>query len=68
MCNLSSENQEILNNMKFRITSPKQTQLIVAKDIVCMVASSSSIGSNRGVAKVLGVGKKNIRKVLEQRV
>jgi hypothetical protein len=52
------QNQEILNNMKSRFTShlvgPKQTQVVVARDIVCIFASSSSIGSSRGVAKVLG--------------
>jgi hypothetical protein len=62
-------NQEISNNMKFGITShlvgPKYIQLVATRDIVCMFASSSSIGSSRGVDKVLGVDKRNIRKVLE---
>jgi hypothetical protein len=31
-----------------------------------MLASSSSIGSSKGVVKVLGVDKRNIRKGLEQ--
>jgi hypothetical protein len=55
--------------MKFGITShlvgPKQIQLVVAKDIVCMLGSGSSIGSSKGVAKVLGVDKRNMRKALE---
>jgi hypothetical protein len=55
--------------MKFGITShlvgPKYIQLVATRDIVCMFASSSSIGSSRGVDKVLGVDKRNIRKVLE---
>ncbi len=36
-----TRNQEILNNMKSRFTShlvgPKQTQLVVARDIVCIL-------------------------------
>jgi len=43
----------------------KKTQLVIAKNIVCMVASHSSNGSGRNVFKVLGVGRRNIRKVLE---
>jgi F0F1-type ATP synthase membrane subunit c/vacuolar-type H+-ATPase subunit K len=42
------------------------TQLMVAKDIVCMLAVfSASIGSGRAVAKALGVDKWNIKKALE---
>jgi len=63
-------NQEILNNMKFGITShlegPKKTQFVVAKNIVCMLDFGSSIGSSRNVVKMLGVDKRNIRKTLEQ--
>jgi hypothetical protein len=55
--------------MKYGITShlvnPKQTQLVVAKDTICMLASGSLIANSRGVVKVLGVDKKNIRKALE---
>jgi hypothetical protein len=64
------QNQEILNNMKFGITNhlvgPKKTQLVVAKNIICMLASGSLIGSSRNVVKVLGVDKRNIRKALER--
>jgi hypothetical protein len=35
---------------------------VVAKDIVCMLTYGSSIGSNRGVTKVLGVDKKTSKK------
>jgi hypothetical protein len=55
--------------MKFGITShlvgPKKTQLVVAKNIVCMLAFGSSIDNYRNVIKVLGVDKRNIRKALE---
>jgi hypothetical protein len=33
-----------------------------------MLTSSSSISSNKGVVKVLGVDKRNIRKALERRI
>ncbi len=65
-------NQEILNNMKYGITNhlvgPKHIQHVVAKDIVCMFASGSLIGSSKGVAKVLGVDKINIRNALEWKI
>jgi hypothetical protein len=58
-------NQEVLNNMKSRIienlVSSRPIQLVVTKDIVCMLATSSaSIGSGRAIVKVLGVNNQNI--------
>jgi hypothetical protein len=52
--------------MKARITKhlvgQRKFDLIVVKDIVCMLAFGSSNGSNRGVAKVVGVNKRNIQR------
>lgn len=52
--------------MKARITKrlvgQKKFDLVVVRNIVCMLAFGSSNGSNRGVAKVLGVNKRNIWK------
>jgi hypothetical protein len=52
--------------MKARITKhsigQKKFDLVVVKDIVCMLAFRSSNGSSKGVAKVLGVDKRNIQK------
>jgi hypothetical protein len=52
--------------MKARITrhlvGQKKFDLVVVKDIVCMLAFRSSNGCNKGVAKVLGVDKRNIQK------
>jgi hypothetical protein len=63
-------NQEVLSNMKSGIThyltSAKQFQLVVAKEVVCMLAYNASIGSSRGVVKVLEVDKQNIRRALER--
>jgi predicted metallopeptidase len=54
--------------MKARIikhlVSQKKFDLVVVKDIVCMLASRSSNGSSKGVAKVLGVDKRNIQKAM----
>lgn len=41
--------------------------LAMAKDIICTFASSH-VGSNRGVARVLGVDKRNIKKGFEKRL
>lgn len=59
-------NHEVLSNMKARIIEhlmgQKKSDLVVVKDIMCMLASRSSNGSNKGVAKVLDVDKSNIQK------
>jgi hypothetical protein len=50
--------------MKARITKhligQKKFNLVVVKDIVCMLAFGSSNDNNKGVTKVLGVNKHNI--------
>jgi len=65
-------NHDILLNMKARIiehlTSPRKFNLIIVKKIVCMLASGLSNCSSRGVARILGVDKPNIRNVLERRI
>jgi hypothetical protein len=52
--------------MKARITkklvSQKKFDLVVVKVIVCMLTCGSTNSSNKGVAKVLGVNKRNIQK------
>jgi hypothetical protein len=40
----------------------------MAKDIVCMLASFQSLGSSRGLAKALGVDRRNIKKAIMRRV
>jgi hypothetical protein len=65
-------NHKVLSNMKARITKhltgQKKFDLVVVKDIVCMLAFGSSNGSNRGVAKVLGVNKCNIWKGMGRQI
>jgi hypothetical protein len=62
------QNHEILSNMKVEITthltSPRKSDLVVAKKIMCMLTFGSSNGSSRGVARILDVDKCNIRKAL----
>ncbi len=41
---------------------------MVAKDIVCMLASSSSTSGERGLGKVLGVDRQNIQKVMDKQI
>jgi hypothetical protein len=50
------QNHEILSNMKARITKrltcQRKFDLIVVKEIVCMLAFGSSNGSSRGVVRI----------------
>lgn len=59
-------NHKVLSNMKARITKhligQKKFDLVVVKDIVCMLAFGSSNDKNKGVTKVLGVNKHNIQR------
>jgi hypothetical protein len=42
------------------LVGQKKFDLILAKDIVCMLAFGSTNSSNKVVAKVLGVDKQNV--------
>jgi hypothetical protein len=59
-------NHEVLSNMKARIiehlVGQKKSDLVVVKDIMCMLASMSSNGNSKGVTKVLGVDKHTMQK------
>ncbi len=59
-------NHKVLSNMMARITKhligQKKFDLVVVKDIVCMLAFGSSNVNNKGVAKVLNVNKHKIRR------
>jgi hypothetical protein len=65
-------NHEIFSNMKVGITehltSPRKSNLVISKEIMYMLASNSSNGNSRGVARILGVDKRNIRKALGRQV
>jgi hypothetical protein len=50
------------------LTSPRKSDLVVSKEIVCMLASGSSNGNNGRVVRILGANKHNIQKALGRRV
>lgn len=66
---------EIVGNLKeaitFHFVGPHQYNLVMAKDIVCtLVASSQPMRSTngKGIAKMLGVDKRNMKRDLERRI
>jgi len=42
----------------------QNTQLIIGKDIVCILATNQFVSSSRGVVKSLGVNKRNIKRAM----
>jgi hypothetical protein len=61
-------NQLVLGNINSGMTSHftgvHPLHSLMAKDIVCTLASSQSLVSSRGLAKVLGVDRRNIKRPL----
>jgi hypothetical protein len=61
----------LIENFKFGLSShaigPWSNTLAMAKDIVCTFASSQ-MGNNKGVARVLGVDTRNIKKGFERKL
>ncbi len=64
--------EEMISNLKSRmanyLTSQLKAQVVAAKDIVCMLALGQSTNSQKGLAKVLGVGRGNIQKAMDQQI
>jgi hypothetical protein len=64
-------NQAVVDNMTYgmatHLTGVHPSHSLMAKDIVCTLASSQSAGSSRGLAKVLGVDRRNIKKAIQRR-
>jgi hypothetical protein len=54
-------NIEILGNFKYGLTvhllGSRKIELVVAKDIICTLASNQTISSSRGVVKSSGVNR-----------
>jgi hypothetical protein len=46
----------------------KQSKLIMAKDILCTLASSREVGSGRGIVGLLGVDRRNIGRARTRRL
>jgi hypothetical protein len=71
------QSQGVLGNLKDRLIFPLvglcQSKLVMAKDIVCTLATSaniieSGINSGRGIARLLGVDKRNIKRGMERQI
>ena len=66
------QNQEVICNMKANISThlarSKKSHVVMAKDIICTLASSEHMTSSKSVAEVLGVNRCNIRKGVNRRV
>ncbi len=62
------DNQVIINNLKGGLRDRlriKKTSSIVAKDIFCALVAFDMIGSSSRVAQVIGVYRRNIKRVVE---
>ena len=46
----------------------RESKIVMAKDIVCTLAASSNMGSNRRVADLIGVDRRNLRRGMERRL
>jgi len=61
-------NQKLVDNLRSSLSShligQKSSKTILAKDIICTLATSQSIGSSKEVVKILGVDKKNIKIII----
>jgi len=60
--------QHLKDGMNTHLVGLQQSKGIMAKDIVCIFAASQFVNSGRGLAKMFGVDRRNIKKGLMQRV
>ena len=62
----------VLSNLKEgmadHLLGVRQSKIVMAKDIVCTLASSSNMGSRRSVADVLGVDRRNLKRGMQRRL
>lgn len=49
------------------LSGVRQSKIVMAKDIVCTLASSSNMENRRRVADVLGVDRRNLKRGMERR-
>ncbi len=66
------KNHEIVQNLKdgrnAHLLGHHKSKVVMAKGIVCTFASSQSIINGRGIVKMLGVDKRNIKKGAKRRI
>jgi hypothetical protein len=65
---LSSVREGVREGVRDHLVGVRQSKLVMAKDILCTLASSSHVGSGRGVARLLGVDGRNITKGRSRRL
>lgn len=66
----------VMSNLKGGMTDhllgARQSKIVMAKDIVCTLASSSNMGSNMGsnrrIADLIGVDRRNLKRGMERRL
>jgi hypothetical protein len=58
----------VREGVRDHLVGVRQSKFIMAKDILCTLASSSQVGNRRGVAGLLGVDKRNITKGRSRRL
>ena len=57
----------VREGLKDHLVGVKPSKIVMAKDILCTFASSSQVGSGRGLAGLLGVDRRNISKARSRR-
>ena len=57
----------VREGLKDHLVGVKVSKIVMAKDILCTFSSSSQVGSGRGLAKLLGVDRRNISKARSRR-
>jgi hypothetical protein len=50
----------VRDGLKEHLVGVHQSQIVMAKDILCILATNSEVGSGRGLAGILGVDRRNI--------
>ena len=58
----------VREGIREHLVGVKQSKIVMAKDILCTFASTSTTGSRRGLAGLLGVDRRNITKARGRRV
>jgi hypothetical protein len=60
--------ENLKDGLSTNLVGQHHSKLLVAKDIVCTLATSQSLGSGQGITKVLGVDKRSIKKGIKLRI
>jgi hypothetical protein len=58
----------VRESVRDHVLGVRESAIVMAKDILCTLASSSKVGSGREVARLLGVDRRNISKARSRRM